>query len=293
MTPGSHRYDIADKLLYRLEAWARSAGITVSKRTGNTYTDIEGGLHKIMDQFRRSGRKIYFLFDEVQRFFQVDDNPDYVLFKSLLLVGKYSGELRFIFTGSGMVRTWAEIAKCPANGTTVGAGSWPIYLPATDPPEVLEKTTELLLHQHKLDDGNRDLNDLLSTMPSAAGRSHVVLQWLGTPPELRTFKEVGDRVSTKYEAEFKADMLPLLEDLCSLGKRQDLVQLRNLAQGDATEDPKSWMPASVYHHFLSHYIHKSCSDDGETKYSLPDTPLSVILMEHIGVEGDLLENQLR
>ena len=147
--------------------------------------------------------------------------------------------------------------------------------------------TDLLLRHYKVDDSS-DLHKLLSTMPSVAGRSFLVKQWVGTPRELQTYSEVGQHVSLKYEQEFQADMLPLLEDMQSLGKKRDLLQLRKLAQGTATEDPNSWFPSTIYHHFFRHYIDKSCSDDGKTKHSFADTPFATLVMQHIGVKGDLL-----
>ena len=235
MTPDSNRYEIANNLLHELEGWARANGFPVPKRTGDTYADVREDLHGIMNMFRASGHKIYFLFDEVQRFFQVHGNPDHVLFKSLLQVGKWNGSIRFAFTGSGMVRAWIEMAKCPANGTTVGGSSWSVNLPPADPPEVLDHTTELLLRHYNVD-ASSDLDKLLSTMPSVAGKSYLIKHWIQTPPESQTFEKVGNRVSLKFEQEFQADMLPLRQSIHSLDKTSNLIKLRQLAEGGATED---------------------------------------------------------
>jgi hypothetical protein len=87
MRPGSLTLDVASALLTNLQGWARSADFAVPKCTGDTYKHVEYDLRVLMDVFRRSGRTIYFLFGEVKRFFQVVDDPDRVLFKTLLQVG--------------------------------------------------------------------------------------------------------------------------------------------------------------------------------------------------------------
>jgi len=201
MEPGSRRHDIAKDLLFQLEGWARANGFDVPRDAYDTdYTVIQGDLHGIMDSFRESGRKIYFLFDEVQRFFQVDGNPDHVLFKALLNVGHSNGGIRFAFTGSGMVRAWTEIAKCPANGTTVGASSWTLNLPATDPLPVLEYATERLLSHYEVDSSS-ELHKVLScVMPSVAGRSYLVKQWAMT--NVQKGSEAWWEVSLKFQDEF-------------------------------------------------------------------------------------------
>ena len=250
MTPGSHRHAIAKDLLSELQAWARVKDFRVKKFPDDTYSDTKRGLLKIMDSFRKTGRKIYFLFDEVQRFFQVDGNPDHVLFKALLNVGHSNGGIRFAFTGSGMVRAWTEIAKCPANGTSVGASSCCINLPPTDPLPVLDYTNKLLLRHYKVD-GSSDIDKLLSTMPSVAGRSYVLQQW--TMNNVQDDSEAWVDVSFKFQDEFQADMLPLLAQMESSDRTQDLLRLRELAQGTATEDPQSWCPANLYHYFFRHY----------------------------------------
>ena len=287
MIPYSNRHDIAKDLLVQLEAWARANGFDMPRDTyGTSYADIKYGLHGLMNRFRGSRRKIYFLFDEVQRFFQVVGEPDHVLFKALLNVGHRNGGLRFAFTGSGMVRAWTEIAKCPANGTTVGASSWTLNLPATDPLPVLEYATERLLSHYEVDNSS-ELHKVLSIMPSVAGRSHLVKQWKMF--DLHKGSEVELRVGLKFQEEFKADMLPLLEEMdSSNGQKPYLLELRKLAAGTATEDPQSWFPESIYVYFFRHYIEKSCSDDGKTTYGFPGTPFATLVLQHIGEGGNLL-----
>ena len=288
MVPHSSQSEIADELLKQLERWARTARFPVPKRTGDRYLDVKSDLHVIMNMFRASGRKIYFLFDEVQRFFQVDSGQaDHCLFKALLQLDKWNGGIRFAFTGSGMVRAWTEISKCPANGTTVGASSWIINLPATDPRQALDYATGLLLDYYQVDNTS-DIQTLISNMPSIAGRSYLIKLWVRTATKLRTYDQVWEHASLKYGQEFKSDMLPLLDNLHSMGKKRDLVQLRKLAEGNATQHPKSWIEETVYHHFFQYYIEESCNDGPETKYSFASTPFSTLIMQHIGENGNLL-----
>ena len=288
MTPNSDRCDVVSQLLTELEGWARTAGFPVPGRTGDDYINVKHDVLVLMNIFRASERKIYFLIDEVQRFFQVKRDPDHVHFKAILQIDKWNGGVRFAFTGSGMVRAWTEIAKCPANGTTVGACCWAINLRATDPPEALDHVTEkLLLHYKKKIDDKDDLHKLLINVPSIAGRTFLVKHWIKTPRKLRTC-QVWDDASLKYEREFRSDMLPLLKNMESLGKTKDLIQMRKLAQGDAEENPKSWIDSTLHLHFFQHYIYKSDNDDGTTVYSFADTPFATLVMQHIGVDGGVL-----
>ena len=282
MEPYSDRHDIAKDLLLQLEAWARANGFHVSRDTYNdtSYANIKYGLQVIMNRFRGSGRKIYFLFDEVQRFFQVVDKPDHNLFKALLNVGHWNGGLRFAFTGSGMVRAWTEIAKCPANGTTVGARSRSLNLPATDPLPVLDYATERLLRHYEVDNSS-EIHKLLSTMPSVASRSYFMKEWM------RSGSEAEENVNLKFQEEFKADMLPLLEEMHSKGQKQYLLELRKLAAGTATEHPKSCFPHSIYHYFFKHYVEELCSDDGKTTYGFSDTPFATLVLQHIDEGGNV------
>jgi hypothetical protein len=240
MRPGSLTLDVASALLTNLQGWARSAGFAVPKCTGDAYKHVEYDLRAQMDVFRRSGRTIYFLFDEVQRFFQVIDDPDGVLFKTLLQVGNGGRQgLHFAFTGSGMVRAWEEIAQCPANGTTVAANSFPINLPATDSPEVLAYATKCLL-QHYDDFDPNALRELLDHAPSVAGGSYLAKLWSETVSHLQTLSEVSASASRKYWTEFRTNMLPLLTEMSKTdaqGEHSSLLRLRQLAEGTQRRTP--------------------------------------------------------
>ena len=103
---------------------------------------------------------------------------------------------------------------------------------------------------------------------------------------MRSGSEAAENVSLKFQEEFQADMLPLLEEMSE--EKQCLLALRKLAEGTATEDPQSCFPRSIYHYFFKHYIEKSCSDDGKTTYGFPDTPFATLVLQHIGKGGNVL-----
>ena len=230
---------------------------------------------------------------QVQRFFQVARDPDRVLFKALLQVGKDARQgLRFAFTGSGMVRAWIEIAQCPANGTTLTASSFPINLPATDSPAVLAYATERLLQHYKDFEDAGALRELLGHAPSVAGRSFLAKLWSETLSNERTVEEVSARASHKYWSEFRTDMLPLLTEMSTTDKRggdSTLLRLRQLAEGTAREDPETWLPGYIYSDFFRFYIHRSVGDDGQPVYGFANTPFSALVRQHVDTSGRLLE----
>jgi hypothetical protein len=280
------RPEAAGALLWELREWAVANGIpTPLAVKWETYEHLTAQLRALMSVFRDSGRTIYFLIDEVQRWFQVQE-PDYVLFKSLINVcGLHRKSLRFALTGSGMVQAWQGMIACPANGTTVVAESWVINLPAADSPALLQFAATRLI-QHFGDDVAGRLGDLLAPALSLADMSYRANLWASTAPDERTPQEVSLRCANKRHEEFCTDMLPLLDRLRKQPNGKILLCLmRALASKEGTpKDPRSWLPdtqQSLYQEHFRHFVEHTHSG-----FHFHPSSFSELLLKFITTDGE-------
>ena len=229
---------------------------------------------------------------QIQRFFQVE-SPDRTLFKALLQVNKPdAGGLRFVITGSGMVRTWQEIALTPTNGTSITLMSYPINLPATASVAAKAYATDRLLKHHCAPEEVCEMRELLDHSTSIADMSQLAVLWNSAPPG-RTIDSVLAKASAKYHDEFVTDMLPLLTEISrtdSKGDSSTLLRMRRLAEGTAEVNPKTWLDRNIYDNFFAFFINRTRRSDGSSVYGFPDTPFSALVTQYIDNDGRLLSS---
>ena len=202
----------------------------------------------------------------------------------------YVGGLRFVITGSSMVRTWQEIDLTSPNGNSITLNSYPIYLPATASVAAKAYAADRLLKHHCAPEEVCEMRELLDHSTSVAGMSQLAVLWNRAPPG-RTVDSVLSEASAKYFAEFVTDMLPLLTEMSQTDRQGDsstLLQMRRLAEGTAEVDPAEWLPDHIYRNFFAFYINCTRRSDGSSVYGFPDTPFSALVMQHIDNDGRLL-----
>ena len=217
-----------------------------------------------------------------------------------------------------MVRAWAEIAQCPANGTTVSASAWCVNLPATNPDAVLKYAADRLVvcvtktaERTVGDIEMAGLCEVLDTARSVAGQSYLAGLWRGAAHQAfaeltssssrrfldqkmvkKLYENVTEAASDKYYDEFKTDMLPLLYTISTTDGHGDdsmLMEMRCLADRTATKPPESSTFKRLHTTFFQHYIDTIVDNKGKLTYGFPNTPFSTLIKEHVSVNGVLQE----
>ncbi|CAJ1446352.1 unnamed protein product [Effrenium voratum] len=111
LSAGSEPGAMEERLLKEVCSWATGAGFHVGPADQLT-------LNQLMDNLDRSGRTVFFLIDQVQRFFQVQEGtiPTWDILKGFLRVSREDSNLHFAITGSGMVLAWQSFVRMTPNG---------------------------------------------------------------------------------------------------------------------------------------------------------------------------------
>ncbi|CAJ1456908.1 unnamed protein product [Effrenium voratum] len=261
-------------LLREVWSWATSTGFHVGPADQWT-------LNQLMDTLDRSGRTVFFLIDEVQRFFQVQEGtiPTWDILKGFLRVHREDSNLHFAITGSDMALAWQNFVRMTPNGFTFAGECRRVSLPWQNPVHELDYARQKFLAT-AIDDTEKDeLTDLLGEIRSVPLMAYTAAVWKDEQSKIDTQK----RVNMKLRDEFVTEMTPLLGDP-SWSKPQRLQYIRDLAIGQATSDPADFFDETVYDCFFKPYIYEA---DG--KFSFASNPWTVCVAYCVDASGTLLK----
>ncbi|CAJ1456856.1 unnamed protein product, partial [Effrenium voratum] len=260
-------------LLKRVAAWATSAGFHVGP--GDMLH-----LDELMDNLDRSGRTVFFLIDEVQRFFQVQEGiiPTWDILKGFLRVNREDSNLHFAITGSDMALAWQHFVRMTPNGFTFAGACRRVSLPWQNPVHELDYARQKFLATAVDDTEKDELTDLLGEIRSVPLMAYTAAVWKDEQSKIDTQK----RVNMKLRDEFVTEMTPLLGDP-SWSNPQRLQYIRDLAIGQATSDPADFFDETVYDCFFKPYIYEA---DG--KFSFASNPWTVCVAYCLDASGTLL-----
>ncbi|CAJ1454534.1 unnamed protein product, partial [Effrenium voratum] len=272
LNAGAEPGAMEERLLKRVAAWATSAGFHVGP--GDMLH-----LDELMDNLDKSGRTVFFLIDEVQRFFQVQEGtiPTWDILKGFLRVSKEDSNLHFAITGSGMVLAWQNFVRMTPNGFTF-PGVCRRFFPWQNPVQELDYARQEFLAAAANEAEREELSDLLGEIPSVPLMAYTAAVWKDEPSK----NDAQKRVSMKLRNEFVTEMTPLLADP-SWSNPPRLRCVRDLANGQATSDPAVFFDETVYDCFLKAYI-----DEKNGNFSFVNNPWTACVARCIDARGALL-----
>ncbi|CAJ1359813.1 unnamed protein product [Effrenium voratum] len=273
LNAGAEPGAMEERLLKRVAAWATSAGFHVGP--GDMLH-----LDELMDNLDKSGRTVFFLIDEVQRFFQVQEGtiPTWDILKGFLRVSKEDSNLHFAITGSGMVLAWQNFVRMTPNGFTFPGVCRRFFLPWQNPVQELDYARQEFLAAAANEAEREELSDLLGEIPSVPLMAYTAAAWKDEPSK----NDAQKCVSMKLRNEFVTEMTPLLADP-SWSNPPRLRYIRDLANGQATSDPAVFFDETVYDCFLKAYI-----DEKNGNFSFVNSPWTVCVARCIDASGALL-----
>ncbi|CAJ1407320.1 unnamed protein product [Effrenium voratum] len=203
LNAGAEPGAMEERLLKEVCSWATGAGFDV--RPAHQLT-----LNQLMDNLDRSGRTVFFLIDEVQRFFQVQEGtiPIWDILKGFLRVSIEDSNLHFAITGSGMVLAWQNFVRMTCNGFTFPGVCRRFFLPWQNPVQELDYARQEFLAAAANEAEREELSELLGEIPSVPLMAYTAAVWKDEPSK----DDAQKRVSMKLRNEFVTEMTPLLAD---------------------------------------------------------------------------------
>ena len=157
--------------------------------------------------------RVFFLWDEIQRFFQIAEKSDlnnlYIAFKNIA-TGHYDN-LYFAVTGSGMVQAWTAFSRAPANGHTVLGLASNVFIKPNSSLEVANLCKDKLRKEYP------GLNEtLFENVPNTPAS----ICWFARDYYKSSILNISEwdeaafnKLESKYRFEFEQDMLPVIRDM--------------------------------------------------------------------------------
>ena len=273
---GSEPREMEEKLLKAVANWAKAIGIDVG-----SVDDLD--LNLLNDILDDSGRKIFFLIDEVQRFFEVDQRmlPIHDVLKGFFRVNRQNSNLHFAVTGSAMVLAWHNFLKMTPNGFTFVGECWNLNLPSQNDPHELDYARSEFLSSAAKDD-KEVLAELLAELPSVPLMAYTANIWKDSQMDEQPKSSVQERVNCKLLSEFVTEMTGLLQDP-SWSSPDRLKYIHNLAMGTVTEDPSNFF-GFCYQSFFEKYILKLNSG----KFKFVGNPWTTCILRCVAPNGTVV-----
>ena len=254
--------EMEERLRKRVADWALSIGVQSRAET----------LDGLVDELQKSDQRIFFLIDEVQRFFEVKGGtiPNWVALKGFMCVSLEVSNLHFAITGSAMVLAWQNLLKLPPNGFTFAGESRSVFLPSQNDRHEVE-----YFFQRCQD--IEDLSELVGGLSCVPLMAYTVR----TRREVRSIEDARQAVTSKLRSEFESEMVCLLQDQQRTSP-QTCPYILELARGTATADP-SMKLGELYSRFFQPYIVKD-----RNSFAFVESPWRTFLLSCVSEDGDVI-----
>ena len=245
-----------DKMKHRLRA--EVAAWAESKRLPSAAKTLDG----LVDELQNSGRRIFFLIDEVQRFFEVKEGktPDWDALKTFMCVSSQS-KLHLVVTGA-MVFSWQNFLKMSPKGVAFDGEYVSVFLPT--------KNEDVEVHYARdrfVEEGGQEVAELLEGITSVPLMAHTFFVWRNG----YSIAETREHVTTKLMNEFSLEMTPLLQDP-TWANEERLRDVYELAWGKAPKS-SSFLKDRLFQRFFREYIIETGSDT----YGFVESPWTTCL----------------
>jgi hypothetical protein len=244
-------------LLRECYTWARTQRIHVTENpTNGPATDLRVYLRTFFDELSANGKTIFCLWDEIQRWFVVEDPVELnaSFFKAIVSPPIARKNVHFVVTGSGMVRAWTGFLKAPANSHTLPNTAYVTTIFANEDDKISDLAKDLLKKAFPA----ANLPDALlnGTSKNPAGLSYAVIRWMERDLARRNVEDLVAELSAKYLEEFNSDMLPLLQEM----RDDQRLKVRQLAYQVCEHDPNQLF-GTLYTTFFKPFIKEYASVD--------------------------------
>ena len=269
LTARSEPDEMEERLRLQVYSWASKA---IGLPAAGTET-----LSNMVDRLQESGRTIFFLIDEVQRFFEVYPKgiPRWDALKAFMCVSRRESNLHFVVTGSAMVLAWQNFLQMPPHGFTFEGECFKVFLPAKNEDVEIEYARDRFVKE-----GGLEVEEVVQGMTSVPLMAYAFSIWTAR----RWIDETLQQVSDKLLREVASEMDPLLQDP-TWTSSEKLKAVYGLAWGKA---PKSstFLNDALFVCFFRDYIIET--GNHTYTYGFMESPWTTSMRSCVSQKGEWL-----
>ncbi|RKP17383.1 hypothetical protein ROZALSC1DRAFT_30802, partial [Rozella allomycis CSF55] len=241
--------------------------------------EVEHAIRQCVSMCGKHSNLNFFILDEIQRLFQTCSNANdmLALFKSIVLLSE-QGNLRFVFSGSNVIRAWHEILKCTANDHAPSSNIHLIHFPSRCETNYLALARELVLNEYP-----QIPSELLSCCYNPASISFNVQMWLYNQHANDPLTVALSKIQDKFHEEFIKDTYPLLKEITVKERKY----FYDLTVG-TYDNPSTVFP--LFSLCLNNLIQQEIDTEGKFIWRFSTCPFAFFLREYLTCDGHLINH---